>query len=283
MKRRSAMRTCPSLIVCVTWASISAADATTVEPMPASRLADHAAVVVDAVVESVQSRWSDNPREIVTEVRFASVDYWKGGWSPAAAVPAAMTLTVPGGTIGSLTMRIAGAPEFAAGQRWILFILPEYRVFPVVGLWEGAFRVKQDSLAVDRVHDASSRPVIGLETTGQFRVASDAPFSPAQSCVGAVGVHLETLSTTASNQPALSVAEFKSLMTPILAASRIHSSASVAGRRVPTQFTSTPLVPNPASLGNRADAPPRDRPNAPEAPAQMMGKRNPSQKLPPPK
>jgi len=265
---KCALAACAS---CVPWAA-----ATTVEPMPVARLADHAALVVDAVVESVQSYWSDDPREIVSEVRLSSVDYWKGSPSPTAG-QTSLTLTVPGGTIGTMTFRIAGAPTITVGQRWILFVLPEYRVFPVVGLWEGAFRVERDALGVDRVHDAGGQAVIGIDAGGYIQAtATDGTAAAAQhSCVGTDGVRLTGFPSTSTRETALSLAEFNALLTSALASSRVHPGSAAAGRRIPNQLTATSLVRAQAIAANVQSVSTRVLPSAPEAPAHTIHPRDP--------
>jgi len=257
-------------LACNPWAA-----ATTIEPMPVARLADHAALVVDGVVESVQSFWSYDPREIVSEVRFTSVEYWKGSPSPTAGA-ASLTLTVPGGTIGTMTFRIAGAPTFALGQRWVLFVLQEYRTFPVVGLWEGAFRVERDALGIDRVHTSGGQTVIGIDAGGYIRAtAADGAVANAhQNCAGAEGVRLISPPVTATRETPLSLAEFKALLTPTLAASLIHP-GTAAGRRIANQLTATSLIRASASAGNAQPNATRVRPSATEAQPQTNGPRDP--------
>ena len=52
---------------------------------------------------------------------------------------------------------MASAPAFAAGEKWILFLLPTYKTFPVVGLSHGAFRVPTDTDGVERVFHGRRR------------------------------------------------------------------------------------------------------------------------------
>jgi hypothetical protein len=79
------MRLFAKCAVCAFLLPIALASATTVAPMPVATVADHAAVVCEVLVESVAPRWSDDAREIVSDVRFAQVLYWKGSPPPSGA------------------------------------------------------------------------------------------------------------------------------------------------------------------------------------------------------
>jgi hypothetical protein len=184
-----------------------------------------------------------------------------------------MHLEIPGGTIGSKTMRVAGAPEFKAGERWVLFVLPEYRTFPVVGLWEGAFRVASDAEGISRVYDASGRAVAGIDEGGFIRTAAAVATDAHHSCVHAEHARLTTPSGAASEEAAMRADDFKTMLTPILAASRAHPAGAGAGRRVPTHFTPAPLVRALGSEQAGSNAPSRARPLAPEATTAPSGVR----------
>lgn len=178
----------------------SAAIASSVVPMSVATMADHAGQVITGDVVALRSYWIDEPRRIETEVTFAGVTYLKG--APADA-DGTFTLRVPGGTIGDLQMRIEGAPRFAAGETWLLFLLPTYKTFPVVGIDQGAYRVVHDADGVDRVHRG------GLPD--------------------------------GEPQPALSYAQFAGQIAPILDASRDHGLTEPAGRPAPVRHEAVPL------------------------------------------
>ena len=127
-------------------------------------MADHAALVFVGRVGSVESRWADGPRRIESDVEFEQVECLKGSLPPGRET---FSLLVPGGAVGTTQMRICCAPTFRVGEKWLLFVLPNYRTFPVVGLWQGALRIETDRDGIERVFTASSDPVTGTDD-GEF-------------------------------------------------------------------------------------------------------------------
>ncbi|MHC4320471.1 MAG: hypothetical protein ACYS1B_18280 [Planctomycetota bacterium] len=223
-------RVFPGSLVIVAALCATPAIATTVAPMTVGSMADYAGQVIAGDVIEVRSYWTGDPRRIESEVVFANVDYLKG--VPAGA-GGTFTLTVPGGAIGELEMRIAGAPQFAVGDSWVLFLLPAYKTFPVVGLSQGAFRIVPGPDGVERVHQAGL-PVTGLDAGGFVEVTTSgaAPRALESGRPGArVTVHPVPAET------ALSHAEFLNLIGPILRGSRHHGLKEPAGRPVPVRYT----------------------------------------------
>ncbi len=139
------------------------ARASTVAPMTIRELADLAGQVIAADVAAVQSYWHQARGRIETRVTLANVEYWKGEHPGATN---AFTLVVPGGTLGKRQMRVCCAPHFEPGQRRVLFLLPEYKTFPTVGLGQGAFLVRQDAAGVDRVYVDGGFAVTGFDDDG---------------------------------------------------------------------------------------------------------------------
>jgi hypothetical protein len=146
----------------------AAAQAGAVRPMMLAETADLAGQVIVGEVASVRSYWAENPRRIESEVTFKGVEYLKGALADSTST---FSLIVPGGQVGEWQMRISCAPTFAAGEKWVLFLLPSYKTFPVVGLHQGAFRVETDAEGVARVYDASGQPITGLGADGFVRSA----------------------------------------------------------------------------------------------------------------
>ena len=199
--------------------SLSAsASASSVVPMTVPMLADHAGQVFWGQVTEVRSYWTDEPRRIESQVTFTSVTYLKGA---LAGADDRFTLTVPGGKIGRLEMRIEGAPRFAVDESWILFVLPTYKTFPVVGLSQGALRIAAGPDGVERVYRAG-HPVVGLDEEGFVQVAG----IEAQAALAAEALPYE---------------RFVEQLAPILAASRDHGLTEPAGRRHRVRYTPRPL------------------------------------------
>jgi hypothetical protein len=120
--------------------ALPAARAAHVVPMTVERMADHAAQVIVGEVTKVAAHWAEAPRRIETTIEFANVEFLKGALPRAEAEP--FVLTVPGGRIGEMQMRVCCAPEFQVGQRWCLFLLASSPTYPVVGLYNGALRIE---------------------------------------------------------------------------------------------------------------------------------------------
>jgi hypothetical protein len=223
-------RVIPGCLVIVAALGATPAVATTVVPMTVGSMADHAGQVIAGDVIEVRSYWTGDRRRIESEVVFANVGYLKG--APAGA-GGTFTLTVPGGAIGALEMRIAGAPQFVVGDSWVLFLLPAYKTFPVVGLSQGAFRIVPGPDGVERVHQAGL-PVTGLDAGGFVEVAT-ADAAPRALESGRPGSRVTVHPVPAGT--ALSYGEFVNLIQPIVRDSRHHGLKGPAGRPVPVRYT----------------------------------------------
>lgn len=233
----------------------AAAFATTVAPMSVDRLSDLAGQVIVGNVTAVNSYWASNPIRIETEVLFDGVSYLKGELPQASS---SFTLIVPGGTAGTFTMRIAGAPTFQVGEERLLFLLPTYKTFPVVGVDQGSFLIQPDQDGVRRVYRSSGLPVTGIDPNGFFQTQSSSPTRrhdlpnaiPGESIRPRPVLELQTAPRAA---PALSLDEFIQQVGPALGASRDHQLTEPAGRRIQIQYNPVPLK---SSTARRA------RPNA---------------------
>lgn len=150
------------LSVCAT-----AASATTVERRTLAELAAFAERVVVATVDGVRSDFSPDRKTIWTEVTFADIDVRKG---PAG--DATLTLRMEGGAAGDFRLHVPGIPEFAPGERVVLFVWGNGRYrCPLVGWFQGCFRVATDPETGDEiVLDHAGRAVVS-EANGVIRVA----------------------------------------------------------------------------------------------------------------
>ena len=114
-------------------------------------------IVIGAAISANARR--TGKREIVTDYRFSDLEIIKG-----TASTDAITLTMLGGTVGSESLTIAGAPTFQRGNRYLIFITGNGSVmFPLVGGNQGIFQIRKDELTgISRVHDYAGRSVIRL-------------------------------------------------------------------------------------------------------------------------
>jgi hypothetical protein len=216
--------------------NLTSAHAGTVVTMPTNRIADLSGQVIQADVTTVESAWAENPKRIESVVTLKNVSYLKGAHPDASDT---FKLTVPGGTVGDMQMRICCAPEFRAGERWILFLLPTYKTFPVVGLNQGALRITSDKDGVERIYDFAHRPITGIDPDGFFAVARPAADRPLP--VAAPHPTVRPRALDGGRAEPLSIDELTNLLRPILAASRDYKMTEPAGKRILVQYRPVPL------------------------------------------
>ncbi|HRW54144.1 MAG TPA: hypothetical protein P5081_14830 [Phycisphaerae bacterium] len=218
--------------------AIAESRASTVTPMSVATMSDYAAQVIIADIGDTTSAWADQPRRIETTVELRNIEYLKGGYDGA---PTRRTLITPGGAVGEFRQRICCAPEFRTGQRWVLFLLPDYRTFPTVGLGQGAFRVVDDSDGVAHVYQHGGLPVAGVndETWIEYAV------SPRAHVHGQVSSASSTLRVVdhskEATRPLMSFDAFRAAIQPTLDASRDHKLSRPAGNRIVVTLRPVPI------------------------------------------
>jgi hypothetical protein len=94
----------------------------------------------------------------VTRVRFVDLFVLKG------AVEAPFTLELYGDSAATGGVRISGTPRFEVGERALLFVAGNgSRLCPLVGVWQGLFRVRFDAESrIDVVENHGRVPVVGM-------------------------------------------------------------------------------------------------------------------------
>lgn len=218
------------------------AQAGSVAPMNVPAMADLAGQVIVGTVTSAESRWAEDPRRIETVVVFCEVQYLKGRRADSTDT---FTLIVPGGCVGTTHMRICCAPEFRVGERWLLFLLPTYKTFPVVGLSQGAFRIRADSAGIERVFDAAGSPVVGLDDARFVRAARRTRDKRYLPLVAAENVRLKETGTDGPAGDAaagITLSEFTAVIRADLEASRAHELTGPAGRPAAVKLRAVGLV-----------------------------------------
>ncbi|MCW5980317.1 MAG: hypothetical protein KIT09_19690 [Bryobacteraceae bacterium] len=118
----------------------SAAHGTIVPRLPFDKLVDNSEVVVHGRIVSSWSAWDPGGRYIWTHHRLLVDDALK------ASGPREIVVSEPGGVIGNVGMRIAGAVPFAPGEEVVVFL---YRT-PVgylrtTGWCQGKYSVMRES------------------------------------------------------------------------------------------------------------------------------------------
>jgi hypothetical protein len=130
--------------------------ASTVAAKSLHALCGEAADIFVATVEQVAVRWADGARSrIETQVTFGDLEILAG---PARA---SRTLRFAGGELDGLRDEVAGMPQFAPGERVVVFARTEQSLSPIVGFHQGVFRIA-DSARGSVVLSAHRLPVLGV-------------------------------------------------------------------------------------------------------------------------
>ena len=141
----------------------SAIQATTVEAVTFEQLvksADRIFVGEVVAIESFRADLRHGPR-IRTRVTFSVSQTIRGRGVLAV-------LEFLGGTVGGLTLEVAGSPTFVAGEHYVVFARDGDRwVNPVVGFTQGLLRVSRDARdGTLRVLTSERAPLAGVAAVG---------------------------------------------------------------------------------------------------------------------
>ena len=112
------------------------AEATLVEALTLSQLVERADVAAEVVARDQHVHW-DSERRIVTDIQLEVLDSLKGD------VGTDFVLTVFGGAIGDLGMRIEGEPTLVNGERYVVFARTYNNGWRPVGMSQGVMRIEQ--------------------------------------------------------------------------------------------------------------------------------------------
>ncbi len=111
------------------------ASATTVVRMELPEIVQKSDRIVEAVVESVESRWDAGRKLAFTYVTLRVAEDFKGTGST-------VTLKLLGGTVGALTVSVPGMPRFTPKERAIVFLRRQPDVtYDLVGLNQGVYEI----------------------------------------------------------------------------------------------------------------------------------------------
>ncbi len=72
-----------------------------------------------------------------------------------------------GGELGGLGMKVAEMPQFAIGDRRVVFAHRAPSINPIVGFTQGLLQVTRDSSGVDRVRTLDGAPLAAPESIGR--------------------------------------------------------------------------------------------------------------------
>ncbi|HEY5638741.1 MAG TPA: matrixin family metalloprotease [Dehalococcoidia bacterium] len=136
------------------------------------QMTDEADLIVFGTVESLQTCRSNGPVTIVTRTRIAPVDLLKADRLPPGP---ALTVDVPGGAIGGHRLAVGTSPEFATGERIVVFlgVGDDGEVFPAAG-FQGKFTVSNDlRLAQPAISLSEMRRAVQAAASGDLPSEDD--------------------------------------------------------------------------------------------------------------
>ena len=158
------------------------AGATTYEPVTFDDLVTRADVIFVGEVTDVRPFPLETPdgRSIKTRVIFRVSDPI---WGTTNLLEVFDFL---GGVWGDVELAVAGMPEFAVGDRRVVFASREPSINPIVGFTQGLLQIRRDSDGVDRVFTLGGLPLGRPESIGVMvpaaPVAPVAPSPPSRLC-----------------------------------------------------------------------------------------------------
>jgi hypothetical protein len=173
------------------------AEATTVPPMDAAKLADRAEIVFTGTAVRSTVVLSKDGAEPYTFVTFDVHEVLKG-WT----LDRQLTLRFSGGEIGGGTVGFDGMPEFEQGETYLLFVRGNgSSLCPVLGWWQGQFRYsRQAGSQKEILVDSAGTPVHGLEQE-RFKRGLSKRNDGGMIVLSEQGVRVETDEQTASAEP----------------------------------------------------------------------------------
>lgn len=130
--------------------------ATTVVPVSFEDLIARSELIFAGQVIDRRSTYLRGPdAPIVTDVTFDVLRVLKG------SAGLRTQLTFLGGTVGRDTLIVSGMPQFEVGERDMLFVSADrIASSPLVGFWQGRFRIVRDSITGrDLIRTSSGGPV----------------------------------------------------------------------------------------------------------------------------
>ncbi|MCA9293473.1 MAG: hypothetical protein KDA20_06645 [Phycisphaerales bacterium] len=217
-------------------------------PMAMVEMAGYAAEVWTVRVDGVQSHWADNPQRIETELTLSIEEPLKG----QRGVGERFTMTAPGGTVGDWEMRLCCAPQFEPGKSYVIFVLPEYRTYPTVGMSRGVFELVADQAGTQRVMTVDGDAVmeIGVDGLPVLARGHDVPKPKASQ-----GVRVVDVPANKVMERAMTYEAFKAALEPVLAQSHAYPAGGPVARRVTADYSAVALVA--ANEGRVGNAPAR--------------------------
>ena len=144
-------------------ASVLPIDATTVKRMDLDGLVAGAQEIVVGRVRNSATYWAGDGRLILTRHTIEVSETLKG------ANDGTVEITTVGGTIGDLTLYVAGMPAFQPGEEMVVFVEAAGPYRTVLGLGQGKFSVVDDFVSNNVSNLEFTDPGPGSVTRMRFR------------------------------------------------------------------------------------------------------------------
>lgn len=158
-----------SLVTLVLAASLSGAEATTVEPLSLDEMIQRAGFIFVGKAKASRADWNADHTQIYTYVTFEVDRFLKGG-----STDREVTLRLFGGRVGDFAALVPGTPQFAPGEDVLLFCVGQGPRTPtVLGLALGKFTIATDA----RGERILKRDISGL-VLANYRTDSRSPGEP---------------------------------------------------------------------------------------------------------
>jgi len=148
--------------------AVPAAEASVATAAPFEEKVDNATSIILGRCEKNESRWDPSGRWILTYSTFKVLNTFKGG--PAQAV----TLVVPGGSVGGVHQSSVGLPAFNEGSENVLFIRNGKAGPTVLYFDQGAYDVVTNERGEKIVAPVAS-DVVHIDTQRGVAVPAEAP------------------------------------------------------------------------------------------------------------
>jgi hypothetical protein len=107
--------------------------------MDTPELTEKAKQIVIGHVVNMQSEWTQDRAKIFTYVTVQVEEYVKGTGNLE------VTVKIPGGSVGDITLRVSDIPEFTVGEKVLLFLTDEYTDYcDLMGLFQGKYTIVEN-------------------------------------------------------------------------------------------------------------------------------------------
>ncbi len=169
-------------------------------------LSDHADLIIEGRVMSVESRVENPGGRIATYVRIAVLDHLKG-----PDVGPELELRFAGGTVAGLSMEIADMVFPVVGETGIYFVesLRERQINPLVGWSQGHFLEQSDEkTGLPGVFTPAGKAVLGIRSAASI-VQQRQVLSGTGTALGVLVENVLVEDAPSASRPAMSTTEFK--------------------------------------------------------------------------